>query len=133
MTRLALAFVGRGLLFTTRCPSTGRNALEITVKVLLHISEFLADQFAAQLRTPVVASGGWCPGGRVPPGSFGWAAITCTPRWWAYRRSASLMDRSLVRLGQLLAGLCVVCPRCGIYTAREQQPHLEELTTISSQ
>jgi len=47
---LVLVDVGLGFLVAARSAAQGRHALEITVEVLQHIDEFMADQLAAHLR-----------------------------------------------------------------------------------
>jgi len=80
VARRVLVGVGLGFLVAAWSPAQGRHALEITVEVLQHMDEFMADQLAAHLRAhrPLLQADGvqaavFRPEAGVFPRELGWA------------------------------------------------------------
>ena len=91
MARLVLVGVGLRFLVAARSPAQGWHALEITVEVLQHMDEFMADQLATHLRAhrPLLQADGaqaamFCPVGGVFTRELGWARDHLHPEALAF-------------------------------------------------
>jgi len=105
---LILVGVGLGFLGAAWSPAKGRHALEITVEVLQHMDEFMADQLPAHLSAhrPLLEADGaqaavFRPVAGVLSRELGWVCDhlhTYTPSRLPFRRSSSLMDGSALQV-----------------------------------
>jgi hypothetical protein len=129
MACLVLVGVGLRFLIAAWSPAQGRHALEITVEVLQHMDEFMADQLAAHLSAhwPLLQADGaqaavFRPVAGVFTRELGWARDHLHPEALAFAQEL-FADGGISGAGaaRTLGGQGVVRPSCGLYAARKQK------------
>ena len=129
MASLVLVGVGLGFLVAAWSPAQGRHALEITVEVLQHMDEFMADQLAAHLRAhrPLLEADSaqaavFCPVAGVFTRELGWARDHLHPEVLAFSQEL-FADGWIGAAGSArnLGGQGVVRPSCGLNTSSQQK------------
>jgi hypothetical protein len=99
MARLVLVGIGLGFLVAAWSPAQARHAFEITVEVLQHMDEFMADQLAMHLSVhrPLLQAHGaqaalFVSVGGVFTRELGWAGDHLHSEALAFPQERSLME-----------------------------------------
>jgi len=129
MTRLVLVGADLRFLVVAWSPAQGRYALEITMEVLQHMDEFVADQLAAHLSShrPLLEADGaqaavFCPAGCVFAGELGWDRDHLNPEALAFAQELFADGRiGATGAARTLRGQGVVRPSCGLDAARKKE------------